>query len=120
MSGSFLEYLTAFLNSKLFKFAFKDYFPELLGDTRELRKVFFENVTVKPNIDTKIFDKKLAQIEQNKLQNLLTIELEKEIDNMIFEHYDLTNSERALVNGFVSSSEFSERLINLTSSSLSE
>ena len=108
------------MNSKLFKFAFKDYFPELLGDTRELRKVFFENVTVKPNIDTQIFDKKLAQIEQYKMQNLSTVELENEIDNVIFEHYNLTNSERALVDGFVSSSELSERLINLSSSSLSE
>jgi hypothetical protein len=120
LTGSYLEYLTAFLNSKLFKFAFKDYFPELLGDTREIRKVFFENITIKPNLDTKIFNERLVQIEQNKVQNLSTIEIEKEIDNLIYTHYDLTNSERALIDGFVSSSEPSELLINLTSSSFSE
>lgn len=35
-----LKYLTAFFNSKLFKFCFKDNFPELLGNTFELSKVF--------------------------------------------------------------------------------
>jgi len=120
LTGSFLEYLTAFFNSKLFKFAFKDYFPELLGDTRELRKVFFENVTVKPNTDSTIFDKNLDLIEQFKRQNLPILQLEKEINIMIYEHYNLTISERALIDGFVSSSMFSDELMSLNSSSLSE
>lgn len=32
--------LIAFCNSKIFKFAYSDNFPELLGGTRELSKVF--------------------------------------------------------------------------------
>ena len=47
ITGSHLAYLTAFLNSKLFKCCFRDSFPELLGGTRELRKIFFDKVPVK-------------------------------------------------------------------------
>ena len=37
-----LKYLTSILNSWVFDYAFKDRFPELLGGTRELSKIFFE------------------------------------------------------------------------------
>ena len=47
ITGNSLGYLTAFFNSKIFRFTFKEFFPELLGDTRELSKTFFEKVTVK-------------------------------------------------------------------------
>lgn len=40
-------YLTAVFNSSLFKCCFKDNFPELLGNTYELRKVFFEKIPIK-------------------------------------------------------------------------
>lgn len=43
---STLKYLIALLNSWLFDFAFKDKFPELLGGTLELRKVFFEHLPI--------------------------------------------------------------------------
>ena len=42
ITGKHIPFLTAFLNSSLFKFCFRDNFPELLGGTRELRKIFFE------------------------------------------------------------------------------
>ena len=44
ITGNHLAYLTAFLNSSLFKFCFLDNFPELQGGTRELRKIFFDKV----------------------------------------------------------------------------
>ena len=51
ITGEDLKYLTAIFNSKLFFFCFKDNFPELLGETRELSKVFFEKIPVKKNRD---------------------------------------------------------------------
>jgi adenine-specific DNA-methyltransferase len=41
-----VRYLISILNSWVFDFAFKDYFPELLGGTRELSKVFFVNLPI--------------------------------------------------------------------------
>ncbi len=111
--------MTAFLNSKLFKFAFKDYFPELLGDTREIRKVFFEKITIKPYIISEIFDQKVVLIEQLKAQNLPTFKDEQEIDRLIFRHYDLTSSEISIIEGSASISGFSEKSTSLISSSVS-
>ena len=110
-----LAYLTAFLNSKLFKFAFKDDFPELLGETRELRKVFFENITVKSIDDETWFTEKVEQVVSNKRNGLETQHLENEIDEMIFALYELTNSERAIVSGNVLPLVVSEETINLIS-----
>jgi adenine-specific DNA-methyltransferase len=115
-----LGYLTAFLNSKLFKFTFKDDFPELLGETRELRKVFFENISVKPIDDDAWFTEKIEQIVYNKVNGLETKHLENEIDDMIFSLYKLTNSERAIVSGNVLPSVLSEESINVLSVSDSE
>ena len=49
MTGEKLAYLTAFLNSNIFKICYRDNFPELQGGTRELSKIFFEQVKI-PNI----------------------------------------------------------------------
>jgi hypothetical protein len=51
LTGKHIEYLTCFLNSNVFKFCFKDNFPLLLGGTRELSKVFFEKISIKPISD---------------------------------------------------------------------
>jgi len=50
MTGAHLPYLTAFLNSNIFKICYRDCFPELQGGTRELSKIFFENIRI-PQID---------------------------------------------------------------------
>ena len=49
VTGESLPYLTAFFNSNIFKICYRDNFPELLGGTRELSKVFFEQIKI-PNI----------------------------------------------------------------------
>lgn len=41
ITGQAIAYLTAFFNSSLFKFCFRDSFPELQGGTREMSKIFF-------------------------------------------------------------------------------
>jgi hypothetical protein len=111
--------LTAFLNSKLFKFTFKDYFPELLGDAREIRKVFFETITIKPYVNTEIFDLKVVAIERQKAEHLSTLNDEQEINKLIFEHYDLTASEISIIEDSASVSVFSEKSTSLISESVS-
>lgn len=59
VTGNNLKYLTAFFNSKFFSYFFKDNFPELLGDVREVSKVYFEKIPVKKPNNEKI----LATIE---------------------------------------------------------
>ena len=46
ITGNNLAYLTAFFNSKIFKICYRDNFPELQGGTRELSKVFFEDIKI--------------------------------------------------------------------------
>lgn len=93
--------MTGFFNSSLFKFAFKDDFPELQGGTRELRKVFFEKVEIYvPNeeqeraIITKvdqILSLKKADSEAD------TSKLEGEIDELVFALYGLSKEEINLI-----------------------
>ena len=115
-----MAYLTAFLNSKLFKFTFKDYFPELLGDTRELRKVFFENITIKAHNNPSLFESKLERIEELKGKGSSTEKLEIELDEMIFDLYELTSSERSIVLGKSLVTPLSDNSINVISPSVSE
>jgi hypothetical protein len=55
ITGNNLAYLTAFFNSNIFKICYRDNFPELLGGTRELSKIFFETIKIPP-INTLIFE----------------------------------------------------------------
>ncbi|MBS1632840.1 MAG: hypothetical protein JST10_09735, partial [Bacteroidetes bacterium] len=118
MTGENLEYLTAFLNSSLFKFAFKDYFPELLGETRELRKVFFETIPIKYPDDVEWYKKTLAHIEKNKTLGLPINAYLKEIDEKIFSLYELTGDERLLITLTLGSDLFSVELSKEISSSV--
>lgn len=45
--GQNMVYLTAFLNSSMFKYCFRDSFPELQWGTRELSKIFFYKIPIK-------------------------------------------------------------------------
>lgn len=60
-----LAYLTAFLNSTTFRCSFKDNFPELLGNTYELSKIFFEEIPVKKpdNHQAELFDHLVSMIQ---------------------------------------------------------
>ena len=44
---SMLLYLVAFLNSHVFRCAYRDNFPELMGNTYEVRKIFVDKISVK-------------------------------------------------------------------------
>lgn len=79
MTGGYLKYLTGVFNSKLWKFAFRNRFPELLGDTYELSKVFFEKIPIKK--------------PENKMQ-------EEVISNLV-DYIILSKTEKAKLNEFV-------------------
>jgi hypothetical protein len=102
ITGENIGFLTAFLNSSLFKFCFIDNFPELQGGTRELRKIFLDKIPVikvDMNIDN-IFMKKIIQIQNLKQEFLPTRDIEIELDNIIFDLYQLTQEEREMI-GFI-------------------
>lgn len=118
MTGENLEYLTAFFNSSLFKFTFKDYFPELLGETRELRKVFFETIPVKYPNDVEWYKKTLEHIEKNKALGMPINTFLKEIDEKIFSLYELTVEEKSLIMSALGSDVFSAETSKEISSSV--
>ena len=97
ITGENIAFLTAFLNSSLFKFCFRDSFPELQGGTRELRKIFFERIPVlQPTKEMEFLFQKLV----NDIQKSYTIDKAKHIDQLIFELYQLTPEEKELI-GYV-------------------
>ena len=99
ITGQHLEYLTAFLNSKLFKFCFKDNFPELLGGTRELRKIFFDYISVKKIDDNQndSFKMDINEIFKRKTKGISTQEIEVKIDREIFSLYNMTADEISII-----------------------
>jgi len=102
MTGEFLYFLVAFFNSSLFKFCFRDNFPELQGGTRELSKIFFEKIpviNVSEDIDFS-FKKKVIELEYNKSKGLNTKSIELEIDELIFDLYKLSQEEKNTI-GFI-------------------
>jgi hypothetical protein len=85
-----------------------------------LRKVFFENISVKPISDEAWFTEKVELIEKNKKVGLPTERFENEIDEMLFKLYELTDSEREIISGNPLPSAFSGNVISAISVSESE
>ena len=97
ITGRHIAFLTAFLNSSIFKFCFLNNFPELQGGTRELRKVFFDKIPV-IQIDDQLNERFASLILE--MQNYPTVEKAKSIDKLLFDVYGLTDAERAII-GFI-------------------
>lgn len=97
ITGNSIAYLTAFLNSSLFKFCFLNNFPELQGGTRELRKIFFDKIPVK-KVTIEKNDEYARILEQ--MQQTPTTQIAKQIDTMLFDEYELSVEERTII-GFV-------------------
>ena len=97
ITGDTIAFLTAFLNSSIFKFCFLDNFPELQGGTRELRKIFFDKIPVL-RVSKEINDAFIPKI--NDIQKDYTIQKAMEIDSMLFDLYNLTEEERETI-GFI-------------------
>ena len=76
MTGEKLAYLTTFFNSNIFKICYRDNFPELQGGTRELSKVFFEQVKI-PDVEDIIdvdFDTLVDDVQKGKDNTSLKLE----------------------------------------------
>ena len=97
ITGHHVAYLTAFLNSSIFKFCFLENFPELQGGTRELRKIFFDKVPIL-EVSDEVNDLFVPLVQD--IQTAYTIQKAKSIDSMLFELYDLTPQERETI-GFI-------------------
>ena len=97
ITGANVAYLTAFLNSSLFKFCFLDNFPELQGGTRELRKIFFDKIPVL-KVSDEINESFISVLKD--IQNEYTKQKAQIIDSMLFDLYNLTSEERETI-GFV-------------------
>ncbi|MBS1632839.1 MAG: class I SAM-dependent DNA methyltransferase [Bacteroidetes bacterium] len=121
ITGEHLGYLTAFLNSKIFRFAFKDYFPELLGDTRELSKVFFETITIRTVNETtnKDFEYLVDRIEEMKTLGKPIQSLEQQIEEKLYQIYTLTEEDISLLNSTEKRSEPNVNVISNLSSPVS-
>ena len=102
--GKYLKYLTGYFNSKVAAKWIRENCPELQGGTRELRKAFFENISVPPV--TEANQHLVAKIE-GRVDGILaakrtnlgedTSALENEIDEIVYSLYDLTDKEIAIV-----------------------
>ena len=97
ITGQAIAYLTAFFNSSLFKFCFRDSFPELQGGTREMSKIFFDKIPV-----LQVTDEMNARFRSavNDIQNVYSKSKAMAIDSMIFDLYNLSEKERQVI-GFV-------------------
>ncbi len=86
-----LHYLTAFLNSHLFRCCFRDNFPELMGNTYEVRKIFVDAIPVKKPTPSQadVFKKLIPMVQFAKVQEQTTPAtfLEDLIDACIMECY---------------------------------
>ena len=94
ITGKHLGYLTAFLNSSLFKYCYRDSFPELQAGTRELSKIFFDKLAVAEVTDEQDAEF-IALVEKNQTLPLKEErrKLEEYIDKLIFEIHGLTEEE---------------------------
>ena len=103
LSGDHIAYLTAYLNSSLFKFAFINNFPELQGGTRELRKVFLEQIPAKKVSDqrNKVYAHLIKTIQEYKTNGIDTEDLENKIDLLVFEDYNLTENEIEIIDKLI-------------------
>ncbi|MBV2223947.1 MAG: type II restriction endonuclease, partial [Cloacibacterium sp.] len=77
ITGEKLSFLTAFFNSKIFKICYRDNFPELQGGTRELSKVFFENVRIPDVEDIIDFDFEILVKDLQSEKDYADMRLEK-------------------------------------------
>ncbi len=101
LSGESLYFLVSFLNSKLFRFCFSDAFPELQGNSKEIKKFILETIPVKKVSNEEPFQKIVTQILTLKNENpeADTSALEAEIDRLVYELYGLTEEDIGIVEG---------------------
>ncbi|MCX7929072.1 MAG: type II restriction endonuclease, partial [Patescibacteria group bacterium] len=91
----YLKFLVGYFHSKIAMKWIRENCPELQGGTRELRKIFFQNIPI-PNIaaeQQQPIENLVTQILALKSEGKDTSELEKQIDQLVYKLYDLTEEE---------------------------
>lgn len=90
-----LKYLVGFFNSKVSHRWIRKNCPELQGGTRELSKIFFQNIPIPLITETSQLNiiQLVEQIIVSKEKGEDTTALEQQIDNMVYKQYDLTYDE---------------------------
>ena len=101
---NYLKYLTGYFNSRIAAKWIRENCPELGGGTRELRKIFFENISIPPITEA---NQHLATQIEERVDKILTTKrtapnedvsvLENEIDEIVYLLYDLTPDEIKIV-----------------------
>ena len=94
ITGENTAFLTAFLNSSLFKFCFRESFPELQGGTRELSKIFFDKIPVF-KIDSET-EEHFSELVRD-LQRDYSVDKAKHVDKEVFELYRLSPEEQNII-----------------------
>lgn len=90
--------LTALLNSSLFRCCFKDEFPELLGNSYELSKIFFDKIPIKKPTEQQagLFEELVSMVQATKAESQksdntdlksVALFLEEVIDACVMEVY---------------------------------
>ena len=97
MTGEHLSFLTAFFNSSLFKYCFKEDFAVLFGGARRLKKIYMNKIPILEVSDDT--DSAFRELVLD-IQKEYTDEKAKAIDNLIFDLYGLTQPEREMI-GFI-------------------
>jgi hypothetical protein len=94
-----LKFLIGFFNSKLSHRWIRENCPELQGGTRELSKIFFENIPI-PELsptEQQPFIDLVEQILAKKEKGEDTTDLENQIDQLVYQLYGLTEEEIAII-----------------------
>jgi type II restriction/modification system DNA methylase subunit YeeA len=101
-----LKFLVAYFNSKIANKWIKENCPELQGGTRELSWIIFKEIPLPPITPSNkpivqqievLVDNILAAKKQNPQAN--TTNLEKQIDELVYKLYELTEEEVRIVEG---------------------
>ena len=94
ITGERIAFLTAFLNSSIFKYCFRDSFPELQGGTRELSKIFFDSIPVLKisKEQERIFEAAVLDI-----QSYYTEAKARALDSLVFDAYHLDKEDMATI-----------------------
>ncbi len=97
ITGEHMAYLNAFFSSPIFRYCFRDCFPELQGGTRELSKIFFDKIPVL-RVSCEInewFNTKVEEIQQT-----YSHQKEEKINQRLYDIYKLSEDDIQTIESF--------------------
>lgn len=97
ITGEHMAFLNAFLSSPIFKYCFRDCFPELQGGTRELSKIFFDKIPVL-RVSGEINEWFKTKVEE--IQQSYSHQIEEKINRRIYDMYKLSEDDIQTIENF--------------------